>query len=108
MKKVLIATCILSMTMATSVMAADTFTGSLIEAQQKKIDAQTNKVVNKEKQLRQQQQMLLNPVSSKQSQIDAQKKAQEDLINKKKQQLQTQKDLLNQQKNEIKSLFSVQ
>jgi len=98
MKKILIAS-VVSLTIASSVMAADTYTGSFIEAQQKKIDAQTSKVVNKERQLNQQLQF--------QQQNALTVKQQPTIIDKKKQQIQTQKDMFNQQKQELKGLFSV-
>lgn len=111
MKKILIATCVLSVTMATSVMAADTFTGSFIEAQQKKIDAKAAPIINKEKQIRDQQQaaqvLQVKQALEKKQQLEAQKKAQEDLLAKKKQQVNSVKDSFKQQKNEIKGLFSV-
>ncbi len=98
MKKILIAG-IVSLTITTSVMAADTYTGAFFEAQQKKIDAQTSKVVNKERQFNQQIQA--------QQQNATTLNQQPSIVEKKKQQIQAQKDAFNQQKKELKSLFSV-
>lgn len=112
MKKILIATCLLTLTMATSANAVETYTGALLKSVQKKIDAKAAPIVNKEQQLRQQQAdakaLSQKQVLERQKQIEAQQKAQLELVNKKKQQVQTQKDLFNQQKKEIKGLFSVQ
>lgn len=101
MKKLLIATTV-SLLVASSAIAADTFTGSFLEAQQKKLDAQTSKVVNKEKELRATQQAL-NPVTK----VNNTKNQQLELIEKKKQQVQSQKDALNKEKEELKSLFTI-
>lgn len=101
MKKVLIAA-ILSLMVTSSVIAADTYTESLLNSVQKKIDTTAAPVVNREKQIRAQQQAF-NPQNRAQ---DAQAQ-QQALINKKKQQIQNQKDLFNNEKNEIKNIFLV-
>lgn len=101
MKKLLIAISV-SLLIASSVYAAETFTGSFLEAQQKKLDAQTSKIVNKEKELRATQQAI-NPVNK----VNNTKNQQIELIDKKKQQIQSQKDALNKEKEEFKSLFTI-
>lgn len=112
MKKILIATCTLSILSTIPAFAADTITGTFLEAQQKRLDAQTGKIVNTERQLRQQQQNAINikqqQTNEREKQLEAQQRAQQELINKKKQQIQNQKDMFNQQKNELKNLFTVQ
>lgn len=111
MKKALIATFILSLTMVNSVMAADTYVGSFLETQQKKLDAKAAPLVNKEKQLREQQkaaqELKAKQAAEKKAQLEAQKKAQEELLAKKKQQVKSVKDSFKQQKNEIKDIFTV-
>lgn len=111
MKKILIATCILSLTLTSSAFAADTYIGSFIETQQKKLDSIASPAINREREMRQKQ-ADLQAVSQKQAadrqkQIEAQQRAQQELINKKKQTIQNQKDMLNKEKNELKGLFSI-
>jgi len=101
MKKLLIAASI-SLLITSSAFAADTFTGSFLEAQQKKLDAQTSKVVNKEKELRAQQEAI-NPINK----VNNTKNQQLDLVEKKKQQVQNQKDSLIKQKEDLKNLFTI-
>lgn len=101
MKKVLVAT-VISLMVASSAFAADTYTGALLNSFQKKINDTAAPVVNKEQQIRAQQQAL-SP-QNKVSDVQAQQQA---LINKKKQQIDAQKNLLNNEKNELKSIFSV-
>lgn len=101
MKRFLIAASIFLL-VSSSALAADTYTGALLESVQKKIDSTAAPIVNKEKQLKVQQQAL-NPQNKV---LDAQRQQQE-LINKKKQQIQAQKDLLNNEKDELKSIFSI-
>lgn len=102
MKKLLIVLGI-SLMVVPAVMAADTYTGSLLESVQKKIDSTAAPAVNKEKQIRAQQQAL-NP----QNKVYDVQKQQQDLIDKKKKQVQAQKDLIKNEKNEIKNIFSIQ
>lgn len=112
MKKILTATCIISLAFATSAYAADTYLGGLIETQQKKIDAAVSPAINKEREIRQKQ-ADMQTVSQKQAadrqnQIQAQQKAQQELINKKQQQIQAQKDAIKKQKDDLKNLFTIQ
>jgi len=101
MKKVLLATMV-SLMIASSAMAADTYTGTLLNSFQKKVNDAAAPVVNKEQQIRAQQQAL-----SPQNKVNDVQAQQQALINKKKQQVQAQKDLLNNEKNELKGIFSV-
>lgn len=101
MKKVLLAT-VISLMVASSAFAADTYTGALLNSVQKKIDAKAAPIVNKEQQIRAQQQAL-----SPQNKVNDVQAQQQALINKKKQQIDAQKNLLNNEKNELKSIFSV-
>lgn len=116
MKKILIASsiCLLA---ATSAMAADTYTGTLLESFQKKVDSKAAPIVNKEKELQAKQKAVLElkqkqeaerqqQLAARQALLEEQKKQQEELINKKKQQIQAQKDALKQQKEDWKSIFS--
>ena len=109
MKKLLLTLSILLLA-ASYVSAADTITGTFFEAQQKKIDAQTSKIVNKEKQIQAQQKATLElrqkQEAERKAQLEAQQKAQQELIDKKKQQLQDTKDSLKKEKEAIKGLFS--
>lgn len=112
MKKNLMFSLILSAAIISPAFSVDTYTGSLLESMQKKIDSTAAPVVNKEKQIRDQQ-AATQALSQKQAcerqrQIQEQQRMQQELVNKKKQQVQTQKDLLNQQKQELKGLFSIQ
>lgn len=97
MKKGLIAT-VVALMFASSVMAADTYTGAFFEAQQKKLDAQTSKIVNKEKQLQQQQKNVTCVNKAKE---------QQDIVAKKKQQIQDKKDSLKKDVNDIKDIFTI-
>lgn len=111
MKKILLATCVLSLIIGAKTFAADTYTGGLVESLNQKIDKVAAPVVNKEKELQEKQKaaqaLQLKQVADKKQQLEARQKAQQELVNKKKQQIQTQKDLLKQQKNELKSLFQL-
>ena len=118
MKKVLILAAV-STLVASSVMAADTITGTFFDAQMKKIDAQTSKITNKERELQQKQQALMQQqkdaadLKAKQEalrkqQLEDQKKVQMAIIDKKKQQIQAQKDFFVKQKQEIKNLFTIE
>lgn len=102
MKKILIATFVMSLTLTVPAFAADTYTGSLLESVQKKIDNTAAPIVNKERQIKAQQQAL-NPQNKV---LDAQKQ-QQDLVNKKKQQIQAQKDAFNKEKEDLKSIFTI-
>ena len=97
MKKCLI-TAVVTLMIASSVMAADTYTGAFFEAQQKKLDAQTNKIVDKERQLQQQQKNVTCVNKAKE---------QQDLVAKKKQQVQDKKDALKKDVNDIKDIFTI-
>lgn len=105
MKKILLATCVLTLALGTKTFAADTYTGALVDSLNQKINKAASPVVNKEKELQDKQRAIQNlqnqPIGIKQP-------AQLELINKKQQQIQTQKDLYNQQKKELKNLFSVE
>lgn len=111
MKKVLIVT-IASLMITSAAYAADTYLGGLLETQQKKLDAAVSPAINKEREIRQKQ-ADMQAVSQKQAadrqnQIQAQQKAQQELINKKQQQIQAQKDALKKQKDDLKNLFTIQ
>lgn len=113
MKKVLISGLFLTLiTVLPAISADDTYTGGLLNSFQKKVNDTAAPVVNKEKQMRDQQAALQSAKQKqaldRQKQIEAQQKAQQELVNKKKQQLQNSKDMLNQQKEGLKNLFSVQ
>ena len=100
MKKVLIMSCILSLTIASSAFAADTYVGSLLEKQQQKLDNAASPLINKEREARQKQQAITN---MKPQNPAAQQQA---LIEKKKQQVQAQKDALKKQQEGLKNLFT--
>lgn len=51
MKKILLATCVLSLVIGTKAIAADTYTGGLVESLNQRIDKIAAPVVNKEKQV---------------------------------------------------------
>lgn len=110
MKKILVLSCVISIALASSAFAADTYLGNFLETQQKKIDAAASPAINKEREIRQKQADLQaasqKQAADRQKQLEDQQKAQQELINKKKQTIQDQKNLINNEKNEIKSLFS--
>lgn len=112
MKKRLFITLLSATSIISPAFSADTYTGALLNSFQQKIDKTAAPVVNKEKQIRDQQAaaqaISQQKAYDRQQQLEAQQKAQQELINKKKQQLQNQKNLLNNEKNELKSIFSVQ
>lgn len=101
MRKFLTAIVIVS-TIATSAMAADTFSGALLNSVQRKIDNTAAPVVNKEREIKAKQEAL-----DPRNKIQSTKDQQQALVDKKKQQIQAQKDLLNNQKNELKNIFTV-
>lgn len=111
MKKVLIATFV-SLMITSTAFAADTYLGNLLETQQKKIDAVASPAINKEREIRQKQADLQSvsqkQAADKQNQLQAQQRAQQELINKKQQQIQAQKDALKKQKDDLKNLFTIQ
>lgn len=111
MKKVLLATCVLSLTLGAKAFATDTYTGGLVDSLNQKINKVTAPVVNEEKKMQEQQKaaqdLKQKQLDAQKQQIEARQKAQQELIDKKKQQVQNQKDLLNQQKNELKNLFQL-
>lgn len=110
MKKIVVATMV-SLMVASSAMAVETYTGSLLNSVQKKIDAKAAPIVNQEAQIRAQQKALTGfpqqQVSDKKSALTAQQKAQQELINKKKNQIKAQQDLFKNEKNELKSIFTI-
>lgn len=112
MKKIITASLILSLTLCAAAFAADTYTEGLLNSFQQKVNQTAAPVVNTEKQLKDKQKQLQelpqNQVNVKKQQADAAQQAQMELLNKKKQQLQSQKDMLDYQRKEIKNLFSVQ
>lgn len=113
MKKVLISGLFLTLiSVLPAISADDTFTGGLLNSFQQKVNNTAVPVVNKEKQIRDQQAAMQYASQQKafdrQKQLEEQQRAQQELINKKKQQLQNQKDMLNQQKQDLKGLFSIQ
>lgn len=114
MKKVLISGLFLTLITVLPAVSADedTFTGGLLNSFQKKVNDTAAPVVNREKQIRDQQTAMQYASQQKafdrQKQIEEQQRAQQELVNKKKQQLQNQKDMLRQQQEGFKSLFSVQ
>lgn len=101
MKKLLL-TAIISLMVTSTAMAAETYTEGLLNSFQKKVNDKAAPVVNTEKQIRAQQQAL-NPQNNIQN-VQAQ---QQDLINKKRQQIQAQKDALKQQQQGIKDIFTI-
>lgn len=109
MKKILLATCVLTLALGTKTFAADTYTGELVDALNQKINKVAAPVVNKEKELQEKQkaaqELQLKQIADKKQQIEASQKAQQELVNKKKQQIQTQKELFQEQKKGIMSLF---
>lgn len=112
MKKILTAVCLVSLAIAIPAMAADTYTGALVETLNNKINTVAAPVVNTEKALNEKQkaaqELKQKQIADKKAQIEAKQKAQQELVNKKKQQIQATKDAFKQEKNEIKSIFSVQ
>lgn len=101
MKKIL-AAAILTLMISSSAIAADTFSGALLNSVQKKIDNTAAPVVNKEKEIKAKQEAL-----DPRNKIQSTKDQQQALVDKKKQQIQAQKDLLNNQKNELKNIFTI-
>lgn len=110
MKKILVLSCVISIALASSAFAADTYLGSFLETQQKKIDAAASPAINKEREIRQKQADLQaasqKQAADRQKQLEDQQKAQQELINKKKQTIQNQKNLIKNEKEELKGLFS--
>lgn len=109
MKKFLIAACI-SLMVASTATATETYTGALLNSVQKKIDAKAAPIVSKEAKIREQADIKAQgqkQISDKQSQLYAKQQAQLELVNKKKQQVQAQKDALKKEKDDIKSLFTI-
>lgn len=117
MKKFLIGACLFSI-ITVPAMAADTYTGGMVKSLNQKINKAAAPVVNKEKEIKQQEAALKqrekNAQELKQKQIDARKKqikanqkAQQNAVAKKKQQVQAQKDLLKKEKEDIKSIFTI-
>lgn len=112
MKKIL-TLAIVSLMVTSSAMAADTYVGTFLEKQQKKIDTAASPLINKERQLQAQQKAALELQQKqkieRQKQLDAQKKAiadrqaaQQALIEKKKLELANTKDSLKKEKDSIK------
>lgn len=101
MKKLLVSAFVLSLAVCAPAFADETYTGHYVNLLNNKINQAAAPLVNKENELNQKQ---LQAKQKQQAQLDAQQQA----INNKKQQIQNQKDLFNQEKNNIKSLFSVQ
>lgn len=110
MKK-LLTLAILSSMLMSAAMATETVTGDFLNSVYKKIDAKAAPVVNKEKQMREQQQAALElrqkQEAEKRAQLEAKQKAQQELVDKKKKQIQSTKDSFKQQKQELKDLFQV-
>lgn len=113
MKKLLIITCILYFAVGSNVFANEpTYSETFLNSLHKNIDRTAAPVVNKERELNAKQREVQNvpqqQITARRRQLEAQQNAQQELINKKKQQIQAEKDLLNQQKNNIKNLFYVE
>lgn len=113
MKKFLIMTCILSFAVGTGAFAEEpTYTETFLNSVHKNIDRTAAPLVDKERELNARQKETQNipqqQIAARRRQLEAQQNAQQELINKKKQQIQAEKDLLNQQKNNIKNLFYVE
>lgn len=112
MKKILLLTCVLSVAIYAKTFAADTYTGALVDALNQKVNKVAAPVVNKEKELQEKQksiqQLKQTQLEEQQKQIDAKQKAQQELINKKRNQLQGQKDLIKNETNDLKKLFSIE
>lgn len=101
MKKILSAT-IIALMVTSAAFAEGTYSEGLLNSFNKKVNDAAAPVVNKEKQIKAQQ-TALNP----QNKVSDVQKQQQDLINKKKQQVQAQKNLLDNEKNELKGLFTI-
>lgn len=97
MKKLLIASLILIMSSATSVYAADSQPTTYTE---RFIQKHTQKIVDKEKQLQEQQQARedarLKQKEELQKKLEADRKAREDAANARKQKIEQKKQLFNQ------------
>jgi len=117
MKKVLIAT-LVSLMITSTAMAADTYVGSFLEKQEAKLNNAASPLVNKEKQLQAQQNAVLGlkqqQETERQNQLVAQKKAlaerqaaQQALVNKKKQDIQTTKDSFKKDAQDLKNIFTI-
>lgn len=100
MKKIFLTTCVLSLVLGTKSLAADTYTGALVDSLNQRINKAASPVIEKEREIQAKQNTL---------QAMPQQKiyAQQDLVNKKKQEIQKQKNLLQQEKNDLKNLFQV-
>ena len=96
MKKILVATCVLSLAIGAKAFAADTYTGALVDSLNKKINQAAAPAINKEREIN----ALQNAPQQKAN-------TQQDLIYKKQQQIQKQKNLLQQEKNDLKNIFQV-
>lgn len=112
MKKILIATLVLSVALTAKVYAAGTYTETLLDTVHQKINDKAAPVVNKEKKLQEKQkaaqELKLKEVAAKKKFIEDKQKAQQELVEKKKQQIKDQKELFKKQKEEIKGLFSIE
>jgi len=117
MKKVLIAT-LVSLMVTSTAMAADTYVGSFLEKQEAKLNNAASPLVNKEKQLQAKQNAVLGlkqqQETERQNQLVAQKKAlaerqaaQQALVNKKKQDIQTTKDSFKKDAQDLKNIFTI-
>ena len=117
MKKVLIAT-LVSLMITSTAMAADTYVGSFLEKQEAKLNNAASPLVNKEKQLQAKQNAVLGlkqqQETERQNQLVAQKKAlaerqaaQQALVNKKKQDIQTTKDSFKKDAQDLKNIFTI-
>lgn len=113
MKKLLITMCFLSLVIGAQIFAEEpTYTETFINTLHKNIDRTAEPVLNQERELNARQKsiqdMRQQQLMEKRQQLNAKQDAQLELINRKKQQIQAEKDILNQQKNGIKNLFSVE
>jgi len=91
-----LATCVLSLALGAKTLAADTYTGALVDSLTQKINKAASPVINKEREIEALQNLPQQKIN-----------AQKDIANKKKQQLQNQKDLLQQEKSDLKNLFQL-
>lgn len=108
----LIAACVVSFIASAKTFAEETYSETLLNSLHQNINKTAAPIVNKERELNAKQKaaqdLQQQQITARRNQIQAQQDAQQALINKKKQQVQSQKDLLEQQKNGLKNIFSVQ
>ncbi len=89
-------------TISTSAYAADTITGTFFEAQQKKIDAQTCKITDKERQLQQQKSNFTG-----QNKLEENQNSNKLLLKKRNNKYNLKKTLLTRKKKSLRAFLQL-